>query len=864
MQELAAGVTVGAYELITPLGEGGMGVVWRARDRRLKRLVALKLLPSHRVSDPGQKSQLLMEARAASCLNHPNIVTIFDAGEDSGTGYIAMELVEGVTLAQLLRQGSLPADRIGQIALQTAAGLAKAHTHGIVHRDLKPSNIMVSDDGLVKILDFGLALLVAPRISEADSTLTQIDSGDGTMAGTVGYMSPEQVEGKGVDVRSDIFSFGAVLYEMLGGRRAFSGGSAISTLSAILKEHPSPPPGPEGLVQVAMRCLQKEPADRYASGMELRSALDQAGSPQPARTASPWRRPGAAVAAVFLAAGSYLAWNRAPSPPIAAPPVYRPVPLTGYEGNEFRPGISPDGSQVAFLRIPPLGEREIQIKTVNVEPPRGLGIAGNYPVWSPDGKQLAAVHYNFRKLSPGQRARGSMDLVLTPPKGGPLRRLAADIGWRGLSWSPDGKWIAFQKAIRDNSLAIYRVEVSTGAVQQLTHPEPGVEDQFPAYSDDGRSVAFSRKAGRDLRLYWVPIDGRPESRLGDLGGAAELAWIPGTPDLVVNLGSRMVRVSSLSPDTVSPITGIGSGEIDFAISGITLSRYPPGRLVYEIYPYDANVWVANLNASQPGRAKRLISSTRQDRGGRFSPDGRNIVFQTNRSGKNELWIAQADGTAQKRLTAGDEGGGPLSLAQWSPDGTAIRFAMGTGLYEMSAAGGSSARRIDSDASTKENPLWTKDGKYVYFRSGRGGSPQVWRMAVAGGLPEQVTRNGAEYFQLSADGEHVYFARSEQVPGIWRVPATGGEETLVVPGARYFSWTLGRRGLYRVRTNPDPELPGAVILFDLATGKESTVARLPQMNLTASHHLSLSEDESRMLLTIEDTRGGDLMMVEGIH
>ena len=311
---LTPGTRFGPYEILGPLGAGGMGEVYRARDTRLPRDVAIKVLPSELASDPERLRRLEQEARAASALNHPNIVTLYDVGPEGGAFYLAMELVVGKSLRELLAEGPIPPKKLASVAAQIADGLAKAHAVGIIHRDLKPENIMVSADGFVKILDFGLAKSVPPVPEGLESRAETLErrTSPGLVLGTVGYMSPEQASGRAVDFRSDQFSFGAILYELATGRRAFSGTTAIETLSAILKEEPPPlgevrPDLPEPLRWVTERCLAKDPDERYASTRDLARDLERLRE-QPTGAAVPARiEPGRSRRARWAVAGALLA-----------------------------------------------------------------------------------------------------------------------------------------------------------------------------------------------------------------------------------------------------------------------------------------------------------------------------------------------------------------------------------------------------------------------------------------------------------------------------------------------------------------------------------------------------------------------------
>src|ERR1035438_9359644 len=339
----SAGAKLGNFEIVELLGRGGMGEVWRARDARLKRDVAIKVLLAGMVRDPDRIARFEREARAASALNHPNIVAVYDIGCDNGTYWIASELVRGDTLRRMIEAGPLPAPKAVDIATQVANGLAAAHAAGLVHRDLKPDNIMVTRDGHVKILDFGLA---KQRRSAQDSTATDLTD-EGVVLGTAGYMSPEQVRGETVDHRSDLFSFGVVLHEMLSGKRAFSGASSVEVMHAILKDDPAELPAsvPPALALIVRRCLEKEPDRRFQSAADLAFAL-RPSSPSLPRAAAPKRRAWLkwATLAGSVVAGAALYWLTRPLPP---PRITATVHVT----NDGRPKNGPlltDGSRVFF------------------------------------------------------------------------------------------------------------------------------------------------------------------------------------------------------------------------------------------------------------------------------------------------------------------------------------------------------------------------------------------------------------------------------------------------------------------------------------------------------------------------------------
>ena len=369
---LEAGKRLGPYEVLALLGAGGMGEVYRARDTRLGREVAIKVLPAALSSDPERLKRFEREARSASSLNHPNIVTIYDIGSSDSTSYIAMELVDGEPLSARLLEGALPMRELLLIAAQVADGLAKAHASGIVHRDLKPENVMVTEDGHVKILDFGLAKLTQPGDTGGEVTMAPTIAGatePGVVMGTVGYMSPEQATGRAVDFRSDQFSFGAILYEMATGRRAFARGSAPETLAAIIREEPEPIALVNGKVPAPVRwiierCLAKEARRRFASTEDLASDLatirdhlsETTGAVEavPTAVASMRRRRwwiATVIAAGILFTAGVVAWHLRRidyfwQNPLSAARFTR---LTDWEGSEVDAAISPDGKFVTFL-----------------------------------------------------------------------------------------------------------------------------------------------------------------------------------------------------------------------------------------------------------------------------------------------------------------------------------------------------------------------------------------------------------------------------------------------------------------------------------------------------------------------------------
>lgn len=538
------------YLIQEKLGEGGMGVVYKARDTRLGRIVAIKVLSAQKVADPERKRRFIQEAKAVSAMNHPNIVTVHDISADRGFDFIVMEYLPGKTLEQLIQRRPLPVETAIKYAMQVADALAAAHAAGIIHRDLKPGNVIIGDEGRVKVLDFGLAKLTEEteerEASESDGTRTQGPKSEaGAIVGTASYMSPEQAEGRKIDQRSDIFAFGAMLYEMLTGRRAFHGESYISTLGSVIHKDPRPIRElavviPPDLEKIIFRCLRKDPNRRIQFMLEVKAALQDvleegvtppAGKPAPAtRSKGTWRWPGIAAAIVLLA-GSI--WYLRQEPPGLPPD---PEPFTTDTGRELQATFSPDGNSAAYSWN---GERkenyDIYVRVIGTTSALRLttdSLPDVYPAWSPDGRSIAFLRRpEFVPAS----------VMLVPPLGGHERKIAEASGQSSICWSPDSKWLfVMDKQSELKPEAVYALSVETGEKTRLTDPPRDSRgDRDPAISPDGKTLAFVRTlASGQGDLYIAPIYG-----FTSLGKTVRVTftgqissrpvWLPGGKELVV-------------------------------------------------------------------------------------------------------------------------------------------------------------------------------------------------------------------------------------------------------------------------------------------------------------------------------------------
>ena len=892
---LAAGMRLGPYEILAPIGAGGMGEVYKARDTRLDRTVAIKILPPDVAADPDRRARIEREARAVAALSHPHICAIYDIGEVLLPGpespglsgaegrvpspvtvhYLVMEHVPGRTLDGLCsRKGMTLSDTL-RYAIQIADALVAAHEAGVVHRDVKPGNVMVTEKGVVKVLDFGLAKRTEKSASGPDdSTRTDIAATEpGMVVGTVAYMSPEQAEGNPVDARSDIFSFGAVLYEMVMGTPAFQAGSKLSTLAAIIAQEPKPlsPDVPHDLVTIIGRCLRKDPAHRFQHMDDVKVALlelqdDSDSRKRPAVRSS--RRKSrmawmSAAVAVLVSAAAAVWWLRGESPrgELTA------ATLTSYAGLETQPSFSPDGRKVAFVWN---GEKEnnedIYVKQIGTAGPPFRLTRGpareQWPAWSPDDRWIAFVRQ--------QEDERNFAILLISPLGGPERELGEVEGltaysWQGpagLCWTPDGKWLLFSARAAGGSMAISAISVDTSERHPLTtfsgpagdRADSG--DTFPSVSPDGRYLAFSRGQNYVRDIYVMPLTSelRPAGEPVQVtdahyAGLHGIAWAANGRELIYGGGGmfveRLWRTSAFRREKPRLLTYASLEAVLPAISHKT------PRLAYAWRLLNVNLWRLDVRTRE---RLTLIRSTYDSRMPQYSPDGRRIAFQSNRSENLEIWTCDAEGSNCLQLTS--FGGTQQSgTPRWSPDGRWIaldsRAEGRSEVYIIAADGGTPRRLTNGDRFGNAQPSWSADGRWIYFTSGRSGRMEVWKMAVGGGAAIQISRSGAQAALCSPDGKYVYYAR-QPGPQLCRVPADGGEEQQVVAGdlINYASFGVTAKGVYFVTK----EL--SLQFLDLATGRITALAAVPN-----TWGLSVSPDDQYVIWGQIDRVTSDLMLVE---
>jgi Tol biopolymer transport system component/tRNA A-37 threonylcarbamoyl transferase component Bud32 len=861
---LSAGDKLGPYEILAVIGAGGMGEVFKARDARLDRIVAIK------TSTAGFSDRFEREARTIAKVNHPNICTLHDVGPD----YLVMEYIEGHPLACLIPRKGMPLAEVLNYAAQIADALAAAHAADIVHRDLKPGNVMITAEGRVKVVDFGLARMVVPITTGPDvTTLTQ--TAEGTIAGTVSYMSPEQAQGKSVDVRSDIFSFGALLYEMLTGRRAFLNDSAMSTLADIINKEPPPasnvtPSLPTDVETLLSRCLRKDPARRCQSMSDVKAALldVQAGSGPP----SPRRRGPAAAAgigaALLLATGA--GWYFARNQPGAAPSM--PVPITSYIGFQSYPTFSPDGTQVAFAWNGPNHDNmDIYVKLATEGEPLRLTTdpaAELCPAWSPDGRWIA-----FSRMLSG--ARGAVMLI--SPLGGAARKVGEFSVPKGLaqsiSWTGDSKHLVIP--IRDELRSgLFLLSIDSGEVRQLTALDPSVadSDDWAAVAPGDRALAFVRVLGvnlgdlmvLDLAPDWSP-KGKPRA-LGVHQVNGPTAWSPDGKDVLyvsasTAPASTIERISASGTSKPRTVVGGSDGAFAPAVSHPASNGF--ARLAWARRFSDTNIYRLELSgppdAPTADHPLRIASSVFRDDAAEFSPDGTSIAYASGRSGTSEIWICQADGSNARQLTR--MGPHLTSGPKWSPDGKQIAFGSTADgpwqIYVVNAEGGS-PKRLSSPPKVSFGARWSPDGRWIYFSSDRSGPQNVWRMPASGGTVEQMTHNGGFEQTVSPDGKFLYFVKGSGggLSTLWRMPLAGGDEEKVLPALFRTSYQLTGRGIYY----PEPRT-STIQFLDLETGKTSV---LWHTDKPFDLGMSVSPDRRYLLYSQIDNSGGNLMMIENFR
>ena len=807
---LKPGTKLGPYEIQSPLGAGGMGEVYRARDTRLERDVAVKVLPANLSADPSLRQRLEREGKAVSKLSHPHICMLHDIGHQDGVDYLVMELVEGETLERRLLRGALPPEQTLRIAAQIAGALATAHKIGIVHRDLKPSNIMLTKTG-AKLMDFGLAKeagpsLLASALTEMTSEPTKLTV-EGAIVGTFQYMAPEQLEGKEVDARTDLFALGEVIYEMATGKPAFAGKSRASLIAAILTAEPQSmaalqPMTPPALERVVKKCLEKDPDQRWHSARDLADELNwiAEGGSQAEKSASVqsgsgrWDRAGwllAAVSLLLLMVGGAAWWNASNR---RTSPMYFHAAVP-FAANDLV--LSPDG-RIAAMVAYSAQANDYVLWTYEVGGQRTTALEGtqgaSYPFWSPDGKAIG--FFADGKLKKVDVAGGQAQVLCDAPNG------------RGGAWNRDGVIVFAPDALSGLS----RVSAWGGTAAEMTKPDRSrfeTSHRWPVFLPDGKHLIylaanFSGKVGvnaiflgsldsadrrllvsssanaayvepgyllylRDKTLVAQPFDGRRYTLSGEPRSLSdEVLYFPQVQRAVFSASTGQALIMQtgkgayLSQLTWFDRSGkqVGTAGTPAWYNNVQLS--PDRRRVAadQTDPDGRNidVWVHDLAR---GATARLTFDPALDQTPAWSPDGKQVLFNSNRSLDFRLYLKNADGSGseQELFNFGSDTG---NAWDWSRDGKFILIRKGNELWYLSWPQ-RVAKALAQGRWTVRGAQFSPDGRWIAYSSNETGKMEIyvanflsgngkWQVSSGGGQEPRWRQDGKELFYLSPDGK----------------------------------------------------------------------------------------------------------------
>ncbi|MCC6539288.1 MAG: serine/threonine-protein kinase [Bryobacterales bacterium] len=871
------GLKLGRYRIGTLLGEGATGSVYSAWDEDLNRPVAIKFFAALKPGRGGELERPLREARAASALNHPNIIMVHEVIEAPETAAIVMELVEGLTLRELSSSGRAPLDKVLHWYAQLANALAVAHRSQLIHGDLKPENAMVRDDGYVKLLDFGLAIGTGPG-PRASQPLT----------GTLRYLSPEQYLGEPASQASDIFAFGVMLYELATGQYPFPASNAFELMQAIagtdvVRARTVNPQLPPALDELIAAMMAKQPGARPTASHAADLLAGLAGEYRERarqRRRAWWTRPAWALGAA-AAITSVLLVVRTPRRQPLDVSRMTTRPLASQVGLETDPSISPDGHSVALTYRPKLSDPpEVQIHSTQGNPLVTIDTAGlvpqGVPAWSPDGTQLVFAAFDVNRaphLFVARRGASGWE---------PPRKLAdcaiRQPGICGVDWSPGGQHLVVADLVTGTSQAeLYLLDLAGQRVKTLVPPGP--EDlSRPRFSPDGNTVAFSRQASLITdELCLVDTAGGPVHRATSTPWFLKgFAWS--------RLGS-IVAISARQSDRAQlwefPVS---AGAEPHRLAGLDVGRgsspslaRQAGTLTWTRDMSASSLWKVPLTGQRSEAPVRLSGSASRDTDADWSSDGR-IVFRSDRSGSLELWVSRADGSRPRQATR--FGGPMLGDPRWSPDGRSIAFTLLVDRHpdiftvrcESPETSCEPPRPLTRTPATGEsNPLWSRDGRWIYFASNQTGRFELWRMAAddSGAPPVQITWNGGYQGRESADGKWLYYCKVTGHHGFYRLPLPLPEPmkerveeavAVNVPWAALGTWALTESELLYY-----PALGGVAFPPVRAVHLKTRTNRdLPVGDSMLGRGLSTSADGRWLLQTREDRKLSLAMIAEEAH
>ena len=785
IMSLSSGTKLGPYEIESPLGAGGMGEIYRARDTRLERTVAIKILPAHLSNKPDSIERFEREARAISSLNHPHICALYDIGTQDGIDFLVMEYLEGQTLAERLEKGALPIDQVLKIGIEIADALDKAHRNGIVHRDLKPGNIMLTKSG-AKLMDFGLAKPAQGIFAVSDSvgtpTLSNQLTEKGTILGTFQYMAPEQLEGKDADARSDIFAFGAVLYEMAVGKPAFNGKSPASIVAAILASEPTPirvlqPTSPPELDRVISTALAKNPDERWQSAHDISVTLDLITTTrvQPAgKSRNALRMVTGLLAVALVCLGAFLIAHKSNPSPALLRLTITPPPNANFSSSEGVLAISPNGRQVAFTAVDQSGQHFLWVRPLDSLEARALPGTNDAdtPFWSPDSKLVGFFAHS--KLKKVDLAGGQPEVICDA---------GADPG--GATWNRDGV-IVFAPNFEG---VLYRVPASGGQPLPVTEAYKSHDEAnhiWPEFLPDGRHFLFLVFGRDDQGIHLGSLNSKEHHLV--LHESSSVAYVDPGYLLFGRNGVLMAqrfdakRVQTLGEpirivDTLEAASGYG---YSFSVStnGVlvywTGKRFSPTQLMW----YRRNgTRLGPLGPVGPFRQPRI------------SPDGRAVAVNRLESETDfSVWLIDSRGVPT-RVTFGDYDLSPI----WAPNGGSLIFSsprdgLPPNLFQKTLAGGSEERRLMHSVIDSIATDWSRDGRYVVYQANELGSNwNIWTMPLVGDqAPQPVLRTQFNETdpRISPDGRWLAYVSDES--GKWEVYA----QRFLAPGGKWQISSMG--------------------------------------------------------------------------
>ena len=880
---LAAGTRLGPYEITDLIGVGGMGEIYRARDTRLARDVAIKVLPADLARNPDRLTRFEQEARAASALNHPHIVALYDVGRERGLAYIVTELLEGQTLAERMAQGPMPVKKALECSVQAARGLAAAHERGIVHRDIKPANLFLTNDGQVKILDFGLAKLADPMGVATGASSAAPATTPGLVMGTVGYMSPEQVRGETADARSDQFSLGCVVYELLTGEAPFRRPTGAQTMAAVIEDEPVSiqernPRVSEPVTWILERCLAKDPAERYAATRDLARDLELAvGRTAPSKTdreagrirATRKRVLRVGLAAALVALGAAAAWWLRPRPP--AVPVVRYLTFSGHDSS---PAASPDGKMVAFSSARE-GRRRIWIKQLGSgnEVPLTEG-EDEYPRFSPDGTVILFA----------RREGSRSSLYRVPTFGGEARKLVNDAVYG--DFAPDGKGICFLRQIlaAGGTTSVVGTAGPDGSRIRELARFPGAL-VHPRWSPDGKTVAATEtplEVGKPTATLLIDAGTGRADRLasptatgvyqpGNLVWTGPREFLYSQPESVVGFQS-----GSSSRIVLQDIRSSEAREVLWnPATMLMIDVLGPGRLVFEARSLRQNLREYALKPGAPGTGQWLTRGNSTDRQPVYTPDGEWLVFSSNRAGQLDLWALSTGSGAVRRLT--DD-----AAEDWdpffAPDGKLLWSSNRSGHFEVwrADADGTGALQLTKDGVDAENPMATPDGRWVLYASANPASRGIVKMHADGSKPAVLVPGNMILPDLSPDGQYIAFVDEHlgaDQPILRIVRVADGAPTgfaIPLPQSDHLAIDVGRcrwfpdgRSLAFIGRAPDGSLGVSVQSFQ--PGADTGASRrwlAPLDPEYAAESLAISRDGSNLTVAYVDQLF-NLMVAENV-